>query len=215
MARHRTHNYDEQKQAILQVAAELFARRGYLGTSMNDVAEGCGLSKPSLYHYFRDKESLLVSIAQEHVAALAELVKSVEDDAALRPHDHLEILIKRFLTEYADAQNAHRVLTEDVKFLSPAARERILALERAVVNGFAHAIAVHRPDLQDAQVHKAVAMLLFGMLNWMFTWLRADGKLTHATIAPLVCDLFLRGLPGIRIPTGRDGSDDQAAPHPA
>ncbi len=69
-----------------------------------------------------------------------------------------------------------------------------------MVDGFARAIAVHRPDLMEAELHKAVAMLLFGMLNWMFTWLRPDGKLTHTTIAPLVCDLFFGGLPGVRIP---------------
>jgi TetR/AcrR family transcriptional regulator len=43
-------------------------------------------------------------------------------------------------------------------------------------------------------------MLLFGMLNWMFTWMRPEGKLTHASIAPIVCDLFFHGLPGVRLP---------------
>lgn len=200
MARNRTHSYDDQKLAIQLHAAELFARRGYLGTSMNDVADGCGLSKAALYHYFRDKDELLTCIAEGHVARLAELVNSVEGDTSLRPQDRLEALITRFLTEYSDARNSHRVLTEDVKFLPPVARERILQLERTVVNGFANAIAVQRPDLMQAELHKAVAMLLFGMLNWMFTWLRPDGQLTHAAIAPLVCDLFFRGLPGIQIP---------------
>ena len=206
MARNRTQNYDDQKRAIQRGAAELFATRGYLGTSMNDVAEGCGLSKPSLYHYFRDKDELLASIAEEHVARLAQLVKSVETDTSLKPLDRLAALITRFLTEYSEARNAHRVLTEDVKFLPQEARERILHFERLVVSGFADAISVHRPDVREAELHKAVAMLLFGMLNWMFTWMRADGKLTHATIAPLVCDLFFHGLPGVRIPLAEEKS---------
>ncbi|MBI2771996.1 MAG: TetR/AcrR family transcriptional regulator [Burkholderiales bacterium] len=201
MARKKTQSFDDQKEVILQGAAELFARRGYLGASMNDVAQACGLSKASLYHYYRDKDDLLANIAEAHVARLAELVKSVQGDASIAPADRLDVLITRFLTEYADAQNSHRVLTEDVKFLPPVARERILQLERVVVNGFAHAIGVQRPDLAEAGLHKAVAMLLFGMLNWMFTWMRPDGALNYVTIAPLVRDLFFRGLGGIQIPS--------------
>ena len=45
----------------------------------------------------------------------------------------------------------------------------------------------------------AIAMLLFGMLNWMFTWLRPNGALTHASVTPLVLNLFfdgVRNMPG-------------------
>ena len=52
---------------ILDHAAQLFANRGYSATSINQVAEACGFSKASLYHYYRDKYSLLISIAENHV----------------------------------------------------------------------------------------------------------------------------------------------------
>ena len=198
MARTRAPNYEDQKESILVGAADMFARKGYLGTSMNDVAEACALSKGSLYHYYRDKDELLISIAENHVTRLVTLVRSVEQDETIPARDRLQVLITRFLIEYSDAQNSHRVLTEDVKYLPEVARQRILDQERVVVKGFADAIAVLRPDVKAAELHKAVAMLLFGMLNWLFTWLRPDGSLTHATIAPLVCELFFNGLGGMR-----------------
>ena len=55
---------------ILRQAATLFARHGYPSTSMNQVAEACSLSKATLYHYYKDKYSLLVSIAEGHVSRL-------------------------------------------------------------------------------------------------------------------------------------------------
>jgi len=200
MPRSRAAKYLDQREAILSNAAGLFAHRGYLGTSMNDVAEACGLSKATLYHYYRDKDEMLVSIADEHVSRLVELVRSVEKDESVAPEQRLETLITRFLIVYADAQNSHRVLTEDVKFLEARDRERILNKERAVVRGFADAIAIHQPQLRDASLDKPVAMLLFGMLNWMFTWLKPDGRLTHASIAPIVCNLFFNGLAGAAAP---------------
>lgn len=197
MPRSRGANYEGQREAILSSAAELFAHRGYFGTSMQDVADACGLSKATLYHYYRDKDAMLVSIADEHVSRLVDLVKSVEKDASIAPDQRLQALITRFLLAYADAQNSHRVLTEDVKFLEAQERQRILNKERAVVKGFAEAIAIHKPTLKDANLDKPIAMLLFGMLNWMFTWLKPDGRLTHASIAPIVCDLFFNGLAGV------------------
>ena len=55
MPRGRAPGYDDQREQILARAAELFAQQGYTATSMNEVAEACGVSKPSLYHYVRDK----------------------------------------------------------------------------------------------------------------------------------------------------------------
>jgi TetR/AcrR family transcriptional regulator len=202
MPRGRAPGYDSQREEILARAAELFAHRGYPGTSMNEVAEACGVSKPTLYHYVRDKYQLLVEIAQGHVGRLAALVAEVEAER-LAPEPRLRRLIEGFVREYASAQNAHRVLTEDVKFLEDTDRERVLEGQRAVIGAFADAIAALRPDLRGARLDKPLTMLLFGMINWMLTWMQPDGRLTHEDMAPLVADLFFGGLPAVRKPLAR------------
>jgi AcrR family transcriptional regulator len=206
MARGRSASYDDQREMILAQAAQLFARRGYPATSMNQVAEACGLSKATLYHYYRDKYSLLVSIADDHVSRLAALV---EDEATLqlKGEARLRHLIKRIVEEYADAQNAHRVLTEDVKFLEDVDRERVLDKERQVVAGFARAVAEMRGGKAGAQLSKPLTMLLFGMINWMFTWMKPEGQLDYDAMGPIVADLFLGGIGEVKLPAaaGRDG----------
>lgn len=197
MARGRAPTYADQRAAILAQAAALFAQRGYAATTMNDIAEACALSKATLYHYYRDKYALLVSICAEHVATLHALVVEVEA-RALPPEARLRTLITRFVAAYADARHAHRVLTEDVRFLDDVDRERVLATERALVAAFARAVVGVRPDLAQAELAKPLTMLLFGMINWMFTWVRPQGALDHDALAPVVADLFLGGLPAVR-----------------
>ena len=199
MARGRSAGYDDQRELILAQAAALFARRGYHATSMNRVAEACGLSKATLYHYYRDKDAMLVQIADAHVSRLQALVGDVLAQR-LKPEAQLRELVRRIVVEYADAQHAHRVLTEDVKFLPPVDRQRILDKERSVVAAFAAAVAVLRPDLRDAALDKPLTMLLFGMVNWIYTWLKPEGALGHEALAPMVADLFLGGLPALRLP---------------
>jgi len=177
MPRGRAPGYDTQREQILARAAELFARQGYTATSMNQVALACGVSKPSLYHYVRDKYQLLVEIAEGHVERLKELATRPRSAA---PEARVRAMIASFLEVYAESQAAHRVLTEDVKFLEPADRKRVLDIQRVVVSAFAEAIAETRPELRAAELHRPLTMLLFGMMNWMFTWLQPRGKLTHA-----------------------------------
>ena len=102
--------------------------------------------------------------------------------------------------EYAHAQHAHRVLTEDVRLLNDDDKEQVLGKERAVVASFSEAVAQIRPDADKAGLSKALAMLLFGMMNWMFTWLKPDGQLNHETMAPMVADLFMGGIEAVETP---------------
>jgi AcrR family transcriptional regulator len=199
MARTRDAGYEDQRRMILSHAAHLFARHGYAATSMNEVAEACGLAKASLYHYYRDKYALLISIADTHVSRLRTVVAEVSE-ARLAPRQELRELIRRFLVEYSEARDAHRVLTEDVRFLRAADRSRVLAKERQVVAGFASAIGRVRPQLRRAALSKPLTMLLFGMINWMFTWMKAGGPLDYDAMAPIVADLFLGGVSAVRPP---------------
>jgi len=155
------------------------------------------LSKATLYHYYKDKYSILVSIAEGHVQRLHALVAEVGAER-LGAEAHFRELVRRIVEEYAGAQHAHRVLTEDVRFLDDDDRERVLGKEREVVAGFARAVIALRPELKRAKLAKPMTMLLFGMINWMFTWLKPDGELDHSTIAPMVADLFLGGLPAVK-----------------
>src|SRR6478609_9658154 len=199
MGRGRSATYEDQRDMIVERAAALFARRGYPGTSMNQVAEACGLSKATLYHYYADKYALLVSIADSHVSRLQGIVgEALAEHAA--PEEQMRMLIRRLVEEYAGAQNAHRVLTEDVKFLDEADRKRILDKEREVVNGFALVVTQLRPDLKEAAMSKPLTMLLFGMINWLFTWMRPEGPVDYDAMAPIVADLFLGGIGAVQAP---------------
>jgi AcrR family transcriptional regulator len=197
MPRKRAPTFDAQRADILAAAARLFAEQGFSAASMNQVAEACGVAKPTLYHYFQDKQALLAQICDSHVHTLLALVEAVKAQQ-LPPDEQLRALIERFTRAYAGAQSQHQVLTSEIKFLAETERERLLDVERRVVNEFATALALVRPELRDAKLHKPLTMLLFGMINWTFTWLRPDGELSHEALAGLVGDLFFGGLGAVQ-----------------
>jgi len=202
MARTRAATFEQQRDAMLAAAAQLFAERGYPAASIADLAAQFGVSKGLLYHYYRDKEHLLFDIADRYVDRLVLLTAEVEG-AAPAPEAALRQLIERFMVAYEHAGAFHRVLVQDVKYLSSVHRARVRTKQRQVIDAFARAIAAAAPDLAGDRLLKPVTMTLFGMMNWTFTWLRPDGPVAHAEFAPIVADLFLGGVR--RLHTGSAG----------
>ena len=193
MARTRAPTFDQQRASILQAAARLFAERGFEGASMAELAQACRVSKPLLYHYYRDKQHILSDIADSYMDRLLAIVAEVRA-RKLPAEENLRALIARFMQEYRHSQAQHMVLVQDVKFLADLQRAQVTGKEREVVDAFAQAIAALRPRFRKKALRVPLAMILFGMINWTFTWLRAEGPLTYEDMAQVVSEIFLRGV---------------------
>jgi len=61
--------------------------------------------------------------------------------------------------------------------------------------------------LKQEKLHKPLTMLLFGMINWTFTWLKPDGDLSYEDMAPMVADLFFGGLGAVSAPAASPVKD--------
>lgn len=68
------HLEPERQEAILRVAAEEFAERGYDAASLNRIIDRAGMSKGSLYYYFDDKTDLFSTVVERATAMMVRLV---------------------------------------------------------------------------------------------------------------------------------------------
>jgi AcrR family transcriptional regulator len=218
MSRHRSAGFEVQRDAILAAAADLFAERGYPSASVSDLAAALGVSKALLYHYYRDKEQLLADIVDRYLDSLVALVAEV----AARPLQGealLQALIENLMRVYEHSAAYHRVLVQDLKYLSSTHRRRAQLKQRRVVETFAAAVGALAPELESRQLLKPVTMLLFGMMNWTFTWLHGRGRLSYATLAPMISGMFLRGVTALALPPATSAQRprrvaQKAAPNP-
>ena len=195
MARGKASNFIEQRTSILLTAARLFARNGFHHASMSQLAADCGMSKALLYHYYRDKEQILFDIVDSYMDRLLVLAKEGAE-LPLPPLEKLAEVIKCFMAEYEHSQDQHIVVVQDLKFMRKDAFLHVIEKERQVVAILADLIAEVEPGLKRRKLAKPVTMVLFGMINWTFTWLRAKGSLTYSDMAHLVVDIFLHGITG-------------------
>lgn len=73
---------DARRQQILDVAIDEFGRSGYFGTSMNDIAEAAGVTKPVLYQHFDSKADLYRALLDEVGTRLIETIAKATTEAA-------------------------------------------------------------------------------------------------------------------------------------
>src|SRR5690349_9716553 len=69
--------YDARRQELVDIAAHVFARKGYHATSIDDLVEATGLKRGGLYHYIAGKEDLLIAAHERFIAPLLENARAI------------------------------------------------------------------------------------------------------------------------------------------
>ncbi|NQW15172.1 MAG: TetR/AcrR family transcriptional regulator [Rhodobacter sp.] len=198
MARTIAKDHAEKRLAILGKAAEFFAANGYERSSMNQLAEACGVSKALIYHYYNSKEALLYDIVHTHLSDLLDTLLAV-DQAATSPDDTLRGLVQAILLAYRDADAEHKVQTAAMASLPDEQRAVLADLQRQMVAIVADILKAITPEVyaQNPEKLRPVAMTLFGMVNWFYMWHRPAKGLSREDYADLVTDLVLGGVRGL------------------
>ena len=197
MARPKSATHDLKRDAILDIAAQCFAQRSYPAASMNDIATAGGTSKARLYHYYDSKEAILFDLLDRYTQRLLAIIGQAEATAQRRNLDDraaLHELIRSFLEEYETSATRHVALLHDTQFLGEEQRELILNRQRDVVSAVTRFLRRAYPQRLNPVNQTAVTMMLFGMINWTFTWLRPGGAMSYAAFAEEVIGMLERGL---------------------
>ncbi len=196
MARPIAPTHALKRDELLDAAATVFARNGYAKASMQDIADECGVAKGTLYHYHRTKDALLFDLLDRYTQHLLVIVAQSEAAAQrLRLSDRARAheLINRYLAAYQSAGARHAVLLNDTRFLPPEQRELIVNRQRDVVLAFTRCLSRAYPERFTPERATALTMMVFGMINWTFTWLKPDGPMSYAEFANLVIETLESG----------------------
>ena len=191
MARTQAADYDEKRGAITRGAAKLFARSGFSGASLADLAALCDVSKSLIYHYYPSKEAILFEVMNEHLDALLAATSSVEAG----PEAELAAFTRALLRVYADAADPQKVLLYELDVLPPAERAAIVDKQRRLIERVEAIVIRAAPAIaRDRALLRAKTMLYFGMLNWTHSWFRATGRISREGLADLAAGMLLKSL---------------------
>ena len=93
--RKKTRIQREKEEAILESALDVFSAHGFRGSTIDQIAELAGMSKPNLLYYFSSKEAIIRALIDRLLAIWLEPLVQIDPDGA--PLDELQIYIERKL----------------------------------------------------------------------------------------------------------------------
>jgi AcrR family transcriptional regulator len=171
------------RQRILDAARELFYRRGYYETSVDQIAAEAGASRPTFYLHFRDKEEVLAQIAEEYMNGTRECAERLPG-----PAPSVQAL-RGWLSELAAflerEKMAFTVMTEISAHhvVEPVYLKRIMAAWRGGLSSRSAAFAAaDRKDKRGIEA-RATTELLILEITWATTRVPADETSYFAEVA--------------------------------
>ena len=186
----------DKRDRILAAATRVFARRGFFGAQVADIAREAGVAAGTVYLYFRGKDDLLISIFEKTMAsAIAEgrqALAGVADPVAR---------LRRIARLHLDRVGADRDLA--VVF-QVELRQTTKFMARFSATGLRDYLGIIRDVVTDGQRQgrfspapnpTLVAKMIFGALDEMATnWVLTERKYDLAQLSDPVIDLFVNGL---------------------
>lgn len=119
---------EERPQEILEAALRVFAERGYRTTRLEDVGEAAGVTKGTIYHYFANKEELLLrAIDHYHERAFGQVTGMLRELTGPASARIREIVRSWFGAVSAERMAVRRLLLQGVAHEAPEAYRRWLA----------------------------------------------------------------------------------------
>lgn len=197
---------------ILEQAAKVFARRGFAGTGMGEVAKELGLTRTALYHYFTSKEDLLEQlvsgITRETADSLAQLRAESKQDVEALTASAFKSMVVRAATNRARFQLLERSAGELPEALE---REHRKARSEVIVNW--DAILADYLDsyhlTTDAATARIITLSLLGISTWVAWWYNPARDPAPDEVADVLWTLTSSGLTAGLSQSVHEGADSR------
>ena len=191
-----SHSPPDNKEKLINVAIDLFAEHGFKGTSIRDIAGAMDMSISNIYHYFGNKQGLLLAILQHSTKGLLDNLRRASE-LSLEPLEHFTRLLKEHIRLAAEYKKEVKIFFLDEERLSPEGHEINRQLQKEIME-------IYLKELGTLKKHGYVysrnltilAFNILGVINWHLRWYLPEGRLAQDEISEEIVSFILHGVLG-------------------
>jgi len=193
----------ENARRILDEGWRLFQQKGYRGVSVDELCQRCGLSKPTLYYYFGDKENLFVQVLRRKLHGFREVIEQ-PGTLAERLARVIMAILESFASDYTSLlrDREHLKRPENLDGVRSAFRGELFAPLAALMQ---EGMAAGELQADDPAT---LTLFFLGAIN-NFIGRGAEMGLEDAVLAQKLTDYFLKGAQTERCRWPHDGGQQE------
>jgi AcrR family transcriptional regulator len=186
----------ETREQVIKAAIDLFSTKGFNGTSIRAIASATGMSISNIYHYFVNKEGLMLAILEQSSKRLLETLCQVSEKK-MDPLDRLKLLIESHVRLSEVFRKESKIFFIDEDHLSPEGNEKNRQNQREILNIYLKELQTLKElgYLRSPNI-PVLAFNILGVINWQLKWYRPGGALSMDEVSKEIVSFVMNGLLG-------------------
>ncbi|RRQ28658.1 TetR/AcrR family transcriptional regulator [Rhodococcus sp. Eu-32] len=178
---------------ILDQATRLFAEKGFASTTLQDIADATGLTRPALYHYVANKDALLARLVSESTETPAAVLHDINERTDLSPTEKLRKMATAIAINQAQSSDRFKLIIRSEADLPEEISRKYQQSRRHVLKEFVLVIerGIKTGEMRPVDPRTA-ALGIIGMLNWVAWWHQSGDADADRSVATHLADMAIR-----------------------
>lgn len=183
-----------RRDELLEIAIDLFAEKGYVGTSIRDIAKAIDRSVSNVYHYFENKEELWLAILEYSVQGLPEKLRAVAHGEG-EPLERFKRLLHMHLEESTKHQRETKIFFIDEERLSPKGKVINKQIQKEILDIYVEQFRLLQShNMVRTKNLKILAFNVLATINWFLRWYDPEGDMSKEEIYDEIINFVLHGM---------------------
>jgi len=184
----------ETKEQVIKTAIDLFSTKGFNGTSIRAIASGMGMSISNIYHYFVNKEGLMLAILEQSSKRLLEILRQISNKD-MDPLDRLKLLIESHVRLSEVFKKESKIFFIDEDHLTPEGNEKNRQNQRQILNIYLKELQTLKElGFLGSRNIPVLAFNILAVINWQLKWYRPGGTLSVDDVCREIVSFVMHGL---------------------
>jgi len=187
---------DERKNFLAEIAAKIFAAKGFKTTSLQNIGDEAEISKAGIYHYFETKEDILFHLIKvKHKKFVNVLRKSTQEceDKALSPEDTFKKLMYTYASFINNEKSLRLIILHDRHQLTGENSKRLYEIEQEVFRVLKDQVR-RIPNISKAYNTNLISFMIIAISHWLGSWLKEGGDLSQEDAIKQMMEIILHGV---------------------
>lgn len=170
----------DKKEHIMHVAMELFAEKGFEGTSIRDLAQKADVNIAMVNYYFGSKEKLFEQLLADKAQFMRAKIEAVESNESLTEIEKLDHIIDGYVTRFLAQPDFHRVFLQE-----------LLVTQRT--NLHQHVLSLFEKNTRDVVsiIEKGIQKKQFKKVDPQLTFISIVGTINQVMMSKDMCNTLM------------------------
>ena len=187
------------RKKIIEESIDLFDKKGFNKTSIQNIVDSIGVTKGTFYYYFNSKQELLrdihLSYIQELLYEQETIIKNENSNSKEKISKIVYLIISKIKTQGKSA----RVFNREMRHLEDAHIHQVNLYRRKFRTNFQKLISegIEAKEFRNDLKTDIVTFGILGMVNRSYNWLNPDGEISEEELTNIYLELIVNGLKNI------------------